>query len=137
MEKYVEDDIAVEVYVSETGEFTLLGITFPGHPDITYVVYKELSDAVVKVYEGTYSGTVSGTMNIVARMMENGNGSLIGVVKSSSPEAEASEIYGEVFEGGFMGGGALQFTGEIDGNNVGGTWTKGEGSGTWKVKRTL
>ena len=135
------DDIEIGFWAASDGDFEIYNVTIPGHPNIHIEAFKEYSDAIVKVFEGTYTGSKSGTINLVARIMDNGNGGVYGVGLGSEEGSETYNINAEIFEGGFQGNGdERSFSSEDNGsgNTITGTWSKGETeTGTWTVKRTL
>lgn len=112
---------------------TIDNIYINGHPNASITVLKELSNALVVCYLGTFSGDDSGVFNIIAA-----NGYVSGLAKSNQNDQSFSLI-GAInttnITGGFEGG---EFMGTVNGINISGSWsnTFDEG-GNWSGKRKL
>jgi hypothetical protein len=131
------DDVQVGFYVDQSGlQYGFFGIVIPGHDNVDMHLIKEKSDALIAVYEGTFSGDASGTFNIVlsrelglwVAIAKNSNSQEIldfeGTLNSSSLVCDCDEIV---------------VTGKVSGDEISGRWedTIEGDSGSWKGRRTL
>jgi len=131
--------VAIQVTVSNTGVLTIGTVTIPGHPNPIFSIYKEKSNQIVKVFEGTYSGDDSGIFNMVIRFNENGSGAWYAISRRSA-EITDSFFQGEVSAEGVMvgGGGKVVVAGSLEGDVISGEWEDTDDlSGSWRGKRTL
>lgn len=125
------NDISIGFWVSSDGtDFGYFGVVIPGHPDVQIELYKELSDALVKVYEGTYSGDDSGTFNMVVQ--DN---------KWIVATGDGDPFYGVLVNGAMscVYCGEVEITGKVGAEEISGNWNvpaNGD-KGSWKGKRTL
>ncbi len=94
---------------------------------------KELSTAVVKVYEGTYAGDDSGKWNFTLQ-----GGLINGVYAGGSGSDNFSgAVVGTAITIVTTGSVSASGTMSADGNGASGTWTGSSSSGTWTGSRTL
>jgi hypothetical protein len=123
-----------DFYVSSTGDFAeVYNIDISGHPNASIYVIKELSDALVECFQGTYNGDDSGVFNFIISEEE-----INGLAKSNE-SSESIELVGIVsnntITGGFEGG---SFSGSRSGNNLSGSWENSfSENGNWTGKRKL
>ncbi|PWA06483.1 hypothetical protein [Flavobacterium psychrotolerans] len=109
-------------------------IVISGHPNATISVFKELSNLLVKCYEGTYLGQDTGVLNVITY-----NGMLKGLAKPTG-STNSIELNGTVINnsisGQFSGG---TFVGTVNSNTtISGTWQNSEPqNGTWSGIRKL
>ncbi len=105
--------------------------------NMTIAVIKETSEALIKVYEGTFTGTGDpGVWNMVVKGEEFGgiystsDGSDYGVIKGS--------ISNDTVSGDFNDGDSNNtISGAVSGDTMSGDWNLNEYNGTWSGKRTL
>ena len=133
--KNTANDIKIYFWANSTGtEHQIEIITFPGHENAIIALYKELSTALVKVYEGSFSGDASGTFNMVVRDDE-------WLVRAREKTDDGYSSFYGTLSGGVMTCiqcGDVEITGKISGDECSGKWNDvGGGSGSWKGKRTL
>lgn len=106
--------------VAANGNMPTIGsYTIPGHNSMSFVVYKELSSALVSAFEGTYSTTKpeTGTFNLliqankwtaISRKSDGTNNSSLGgtVVNNelinSNPVVTMGKVSGDVVTGSFI-----------------------------------
>ncbi|MCK6618408.1 MAG: hypothetical protein L6Q51_12275 [Cyclobacteriaceae bacterium] len=126
--------VSIGFYVTADGlDYAVFDLEIDGHPDAMIEVVKELSTALVKVFEGTYSGDGNGAFNMLA--------------KGSEWEVLIDEGY--LFSGAIDEGGNLscdfddcefiEVTGKIIGDTASGNWSSNfdDDNGKWKAERTL
>lgn len=126
--------VSIGFYVTADGlDYAVFDLEIDGHPDAMIEVVKELSTALVKVFEGTYSGDGNGTFNML--------------VRGSEWEVLIDEGY--LFSGAIDEGGNLscdfddcefiEVTGKIIGDMASGNWSSNfdDDNGKWKAERTL
>lgn len=118
--------------VSSIGGNPSVTLTIPGHSNVVATMFKELSTALVRVYEGTYSGTANGTWNFAIQ-----DAALIGVYRSADNQTTGS-IYG-IVDSSTISLDSPAGTGTLSGNNASGSWqtTSPGGAGTWTGTRIL
>lgn len=118
--------------VGATGNVPSVNFTIPGHTDLQVVLFKELSTAQVRAFEGTYSGTSSGTWNFIVQ-----GPALTGVSRSADGGSSLS-FYGLV-NGTSITLNGVSGSGSISGDNVSGSWSDSGsgGSGAWTGKRSM
>lgn len=131
---YTTNDIEITIYIDKFGVLTVGTVVIPDHPTAILAIYKEFSDELVTVYEGTFDGDGSGVFNMIVRgaewlvrARENGDNGYIS-------------FYGSLSSGVMtcMQCGDIEITGKINGDLASGDWSEnGGGSGSWKGKRTL
>jgi hypothetical protein len=95
-------------------------------------IFKELSTAQVRTFEGTYSGTSSGTWNFIIQ------GPALTGVSRSGDGGSTLTFYGFVNDTAISLD-VIEGSGSIAGDNVSGNWSDpaSSGSGTWTGKRTM
>jgi hypothetical protein len=136
-------DISLSLSVSSTGFAAIEGtVTIPGHSDVQIELMKEKSDALVAIYEGTFSGTMQGLWNIALRVDVEGNGNWQGLMRPliNGNPADAVHFVGSIVVTELTGGGnGFEVTGNIIKDNIHGGWveTGQDEGGTWAGKRTL
>lgn len=136
-----EDDIEIYFTANDAGTQYLVAhddVVIPGHDNAFISVMKEKSTELVEIFEGTYSGTDKGTFNLFVR--RNGDGFGIWAAVSRGPDGDNYFFEGSVEDDLLVGGGGgVEITGKIAGDNITGTWDDltGDGSGTWRGRRTL
>ncbi|MFZ2904939.1 MAG: hypothetical protein WAZ98_01930 [Cyclobacteriaceae bacterium] len=136
-------DISICFSVSaEGGEWGIIDYSIPGHDDLIVSLYKEFSNQLVEVYEGTYSGDASGTFNMVVLRDadDDDNGYWTAISRSDELEYVDSYFEGYIEDDELFGGsGEIAVGGELNDDTVKGAWEAvgGSDSGTWKGKRTL
>lgn len=133
-------EISICFSVSADGnEWEIGNIEIPLHDDVIITLYKEFSDQLVEVFEGTYDGDASGVFNMVIYRDEEDNGYWQAISRSDSEEPDGY-FEGDIEDDELFGsGGEITIGGELDDDTVKGVW-EGIGSdenGTWKGKRTL
>lgn len=128
-----------EFYVNGEGVGSeISNINIAGHPNAAVNMLKEMSDALVECFEGTYSGNDTGVFNIAVINWSATEGEIAGLAHST-PDDQTFWVWGEinsnVVTGEFEGG---NFTGNRVGNNLAGNWSNSSSeSGTWTGTRTL
>lgn len=134
-------EISICFYVSADGsEWDLGEINIPLHDDVIITLYKEFSNQLVEVFEGTYDGDASGVFNLVAYIDDDGNGYWQAISRSNEESDPDGYFDGDIEDDELFGGGSeIVIGGEFDDDNVKGNWQTigGVESGTWKGKRTL
>lgn len=133
--------VRIGFYTNTDGSsFGFFDVTIPGHPDVSFLLFKEKSNVLVRCFEGTFSGSDAGTINFLfvgdewkAITRSNAgtsgeDGELEGTLNGNTLVCDC-DMDGD-------GTADLEFTGTLSGNSASGTWS-GDGSGTWKAKRTL
>lgn len=118
--------------VTATGGNPSVLLSIPGHSNVVAAMFKELSTALVRVYEGTYSGTASGTWNFAIQ-----GPALIGVYRSADNQTTGS-IYG-IVDSSTISLDSPSGTGTLSGNSASGSWQTSSpgGAGTWTGNRIL
>ncbi len=120
--------IAADGSVVTVSDLNLAGVT-----SVDGALRKELSTAIVKVYEGTYSGDDSGKWNFTVQ-----NDVIKGVYAGGSGS--------DNFSGGVVGTaitivttGSVSASGSFstDGNSASGSWTGSSSAGSWSGSRTM
>lgn len=118
--------------VGAAGNVPSISFAIPGHANPQVAIFKEVSTAQVRTFEGSYSGTSSGTWNFITQ------GPALTGVSRSTDGGTTLTFYGLV-NGNSINLDIVNGTGTISGDNVSGTWTDagGGGSGTWTGKRSM
>lgn len=131
------NDVVITFWSSADGsDYGILSATIPGHEDVSIALVKEISTALVKVFEGTFSGSSQGTLNLIIvedewyalARPEDGTGDddteLEGHVQGNELVCDCSDP---------------QVSGTINEDNIKGTWASPSSSesGKWRAKRTL
>lgn len=109
------------------------GLNLAGATSFEGLIVKEISTALVRVYEGTYAGDSEGKWNFCTQ----GN-QLAGVYTGSSSGSFEGVISGStiaITASGSSVTAAGTFTNEVQ--NCSGTWTNSSTSGTWTGSRKL
>lgn len=105
-----------------------------GHPNAAILVVKEMSTALVKCYEGTFSGGDTGIFNAIIY-----NNIIKALVKNSGnvTDIASGTVLNNQINAGAVTSGA-SFNGTVSGNNTSGTWanTGANLSGSWSGIRT-
>lgn len=129
---FVSGDWEATFSVGANGTVPSLSLNIPGHPNAKAVLIKELSTAIVRVFEGTYTGSESGTWNFVVQ------GPVLSGVSRSADGLTTLEFFGLV-DGTSITLDTITGSGTISGDNVSGTWqgTTGGSAGTWTGKRVI
>jgi len=132
------DDIEIEFYTDPTGSFYYIDyIDIPGHDDAYIDIYKETSDALVRVFEGEYKGDASGTFNMIVQ----GSNWSVAARDDQDPTGQEQSYFEGIVNSNeelVCDCGDVEITGSIDGDSISGDWVGGnEDSGTWSGKRTL
>lgn len=128
-----------EFYVNAEGNTPeISNINIAGHPNAAVNLLKEMSDALVECFEGTYAGDDSGVFNIAVINWSAAESEIAGLAHST-PDDETFWVWGSinnnVIDGSFSGG---SYSGNRVGNNLAGAWTNSlSESGTWTGTRTL
>jgi hypothetical protein len=112
--------------------YGFFGVEIPGHPDVVFLIFKEKSTAVLRLYEGTFSGSTSGTVNLVLF----GNEWHAVTRPQGGTSEDVDFLDGEIDGNTLVCACDFTFTGTINGNNLSGTWADGEESGTWTASRS-
>lgn len=133
-------EISICILISSDGsEWEITNIQIPLHEDVIMTLYKEFSDQLVEVFEGTYDGDASGIFNMVIYRDEDDNGYWQAISRSDNEEPDGY-YDGDIADDEILGaGGEITISGELDDDTVKGAW-QGIGTvenGTWKGKRTL
>jgi hypothetical protein len=126
--------VSIGFYVTADGlDYGVFEIEIDGHADVMIAVVKELSTALAKVFEGTYSGDGNGTFNMLVRDSEWG--ALVD---------EGYFFSGAVDENGQLSCDSddcefVTVTGKIISDTASGNWSSNfdDDSGKWKANRTL
>jgi hypothetical protein len=132
---YTTDDIEITIYIDKFGAITVGAVIIPDHPSAILAIYKEFSDELVTVYEGTFDGDGAGVFNMIVR----GNAEWLVRARETGDDGYIS-FYGSLSSGVMtcMQCGDVDITGKIKGDEASGNWSEdGGGSGSWKGKRTL
>lgn len=118
--------------VGSAGILPTLTLAIPGHANAEVVILKELSTAIVTVFEGTYSGTSSGTWNFTIQSEV-----LLGVGQANDGSAPFN--FSGIVSGNAISLDTIIGSGTLSGDNAQGTWqtTSPAASGTWTGKRIL
>ncbi len=118
--------------VGATGNVPSISFTIPGHANAEVAIFKEVSTAQVRTFEGSYTGSSSGTWNFIIQ-----GPTLTGV--SRSVDGGTTLIFYGLVNGNSISLDVVNGTGTFSGDNVSGTWTEagGGGSGTWTGKRSM
>lgn len=112
----------------DVSAFDLGGVT-----SVDGTIMKELSTAIVKVYEGTYAGDDSGKWNFILQ-----SGLINGVYAGGSGSDNFSgAVVGTAITIVTTGSVSASGTMSADGNGASGNWTGSSSSGTWTGSRTL
>jgi len=129
---FVSGDWSATFSVGIDGRNPSITFSIPGHPDAQVVIIKELSSAVARLYEGTYSGTNTGSWNFIIQ------GPVLSGVSRTADGSGSMEFSG-IINGSTITLSTIAGSGTITVDNVNGTWqdTTGGGSGTWTGKRIL
>jgi hypothetical protein len=134
------NDVEISFWSSADGsEYGIVYAEIPGHDNVSIELVKELSTALVKVFEGTFSGNSEGTLNLILvddewyALARPTDGTSDGVT-SCEGDIEGNTLVSDCTD--------IQISGTISGDNISGQWTS-QGTtgtteaGTWKAKRTL
>lgn len=129
---FVSGDWEAIFSVGADGGKPSITFSFPGHPNAQVTIIKEISTAVVRAYEGTYTGTSSGTWNFVIQ------GPVLSGVSRKADGSASLEFFGLV-DGNNIVLNTISGSGTIAVDNVTGVWSDPatSGSGTWSGKRIL
>lgn len=128
------NDIAIGFWVGSDGaEYGVWIESLPGHEGAVIEIQKEYSDALVAVYEGTFSGDASGVFNMV---VTDGEWEVLAREESSSTD---TYFYGTESNGTMTMTCQCDvvITGKVSGDEASGKWDDGDSNGSWKGKRTL
>jgi hypothetical protein len=128
------DDIIIGFWTTADGiEYGVWIESLPGHDDANIEIYKEYSDSLVKVYEGTFSGDASGVFNMI---VQDGEWEVLAREESDNSD---TYFYGTVANGTMTMTCQcdIELTGKFSGDEASGKWDDGTSSGSWKGKRTL
>jgi hypothetical protein len=98
-----------------------------------FLIFKEKSTAVLRLYEGTFSGSTSGTVNLV---LFGNEWYALARPHGATSKADVDWLDGEIDGNTLVCTCDFTFTGTINGNNLSGTWADGEASGTWTASRS-
>lgn len=129
---FAADDWSVTFSVGGAGNVPSIALDLAGHPGAQAVIFKELSTAVIRAYEGTYSGSESGTWNFVLQ------GPVLSGVSRTTSGSGSSTFDGLVYGNALVLNAPITGSGTISGDSVNGTWqTDMSTSGTWSGKRVL
>lgn len=134
---FQKDDWVVTFSVNADGSEPEVEVEIPGHSHIEVTIVKELSDVLVRAFEGTYTVTNgqvggSGTWNFVSV------GDSLAGIRKANDGGEVVGMYGTIDEDAIeVFTGSASATGTYNGNDASGTWTDIGASGTWTGKRTL
>lgn len=124
--------ISIGFSVTASGLPQITSIVIPGHPNATIELYKEKSNSLVRVFEGTFSGDVSGVFNLVTR------GEQWIVIAKAKGSTSTEYCSGYLQSETLVSNCDITITGDINVDVVSGKWDDGDGaSGSWKGKRTL
>jgi hypothetical protein len=131
------NDVVITFWSSANGlDYGVVSAVIPGHDNVSIVVVKELSTALVKVFEGTFSGSSQGTLNLV--IVDDEWHALVRPADGTANDE--TELEGDV-EGNTLVCDCtnLQVSGTVSGDAISGQWSSptSSESGTWKAKRTL
>jgi hypothetical protein len=126
------NDISICMYASSDGQiYDVTSILIPGHANASIALVKELSTALVSVYEGTFSGDASGVFNMVTQ------GQAWAVV-ARTDDNDTSYHEGLLSNGTMSCPGCdINITGTVNANEASGSWSSTDESGSWTGKRTL
>ncbi len=121
--------------VDALGNSQAINFNISGHPNPSVHIFKELSNSLVRVYEGTFDG---GIFDLVVRS----DGSIEGAAKPNGENA--FDLNGSIQPNGSVHG-AFQdnynengtFDGTFSGDDINGTWTQSIKNGHWSGHRTL
>lgn len=129
---FTSGDWSATFSVGGAGIVPSVTLSLAGHTGAQAVIIKELSTAVVRAYEGTYSGSESGTWNFVLQ------GPVLSGVSRTTSGSGSSTFYGLVNGNDLTLQTPITGSGTISGDSVNGTWqTDTSTSGTWSGKRVL
>jgi hypothetical protein len=132
---FINGDWSMVLNLSGDGTVMLPNFIIPGYQSMSLQFLKEKSDALVTVYEGTYTGTESGVWNFLIQGQ-----SLLGIKLSTDENYSGigGSVSGRNVQVSFstVQGGATG-TGTLSGNSFTGTWTQPVGQGAWTATRTL
>ncbi len=132
---FTNGSMSFDFNVSSNGSDPYISnINISGHPDATIEITKELSEHLVRCYNGTFSGDSStgGTFNFL--IIDN---ELTGLARNT--DEGITDLWGSVsnnaISGQFEGG---TFSGNINNNSISGTWQNGSTTnGVWSGTRKL
>jgi hypothetical protein len=129
---FVSGDWQATFSVGAAGNVPSISFTLPGHPDPKVALFKEVSTAQVRVFQGSYSGTSSGTWNFITQ------GPALTGVSRSADGGSTLTFYGLV-NGNSISLDVVDGSGTISGDQVSGTWSDSvnAGSGNWTGKRVM
>ncbi|MER3470785.1 MAG: hypothetical protein C4330_05495 [Chitinophagaceae bacterium] len=103
---------------------TITAYTIYGHPTVSFYLYKELSTAQVRVFEGTYSNTLpeTGTFNLVI------SGSTWSALGRKDNSTSTSTAGGAFVNNQLIGGNPIVTMGTVNGDVVTGTFLNNNGN---------
>jgi hypothetical protein len=124
--------ITIGFLVTAEGGASITSITIPGHPNATIELYKEKSNALVRVFEGKFGGSVSGIFNLVTR------GEQWIVIAKANGSSNSEYCSGILTNEELTSNCDITITGKINNDEVSGKWDDDDGKkGSWSGKRTL
>ncbi|MDX2001126.1 MAG: hypothetical protein SFW35_01755 [Chitinophagales bacterium] len=123
------DTVSAYFSVDANGQNPTVNVTIPGHT-VVVALYKELSTALVKAFEGTYTGDLQGGFNVILQ------GNNYTILNDNGAADENTLVNGRIE---YTTPGGTVIDGEFtDADNANGTWTETDGdNGTWQFRRTL
>ncbi|RYY90920.1 MAG: hypothetical protein EOO15_00495 [Chitinophagaceae bacterium] len=133
--------VTVSFSVAANGSTPIItSSNIPGHPNAVFTIYKETSNSLIEVFEGTYtkpssSGTETGVFNIILGRAIGGFHALSKRNGGSSTAThDGTYSNGTITVTGTTNG---QVTGTVTNDNVNGTIVDQYGSGSFTGHRTL
>lgn len=135
--KFSKDGWVMYFSVDSAGNNPSVNFSVSGHPNISYIIFKENSSQVVKCYTGTGNGPCS----VCPGGKETGDMSIITINNKAQIIFSGMPNYNSTLNGTNISGqvDVYKFTGTLNDNSGSGsiTSTISSGTGNWSVNRVL